>query len=62
MSKSFCKRIEIMANGRGEFTTMDDGYVYWFPSKGGGLDAVTLRALADILDQRNEKWDKQVKP
>lgn len=60
-SKSLCKRIEIMADGRGEFTTMDDGYVYWFPSGFGGLDAATLRALADILDTRNAEWDKMVK-
>lgn len=61
MSKSSCKRIEVIAEGRGEFTTMEDGYVYWFPSaNGGGCSSAVLRDLADILDRRNQVWDEQV--
>ena len=58
---------------RDEFVTLEDGYVYWWPTLkvvkhesggttggGGALSSETLRTIADELDRRNAEWDKQI--
>lgn len=45
---------------RGEFGCLEDGFVYYFPSKGGAIAAHQLRWLADELDRRNEEWQQQI--
>jgi hypothetical protein len=59
---------------RGEFATLEDGYVYFWPHMaavrhadgsytggGGAIAAHELRAIADELDRRNAKWDAEVR-
>lgn len=54
-------RIETTSDARHDFCTLEDGYVYFFPRRiVGALSAVDLRILADILDDRNAVWAKQV--
>lgn len=43
-----------------EFTELEDGYLYWFPSSRGGLEARQLRVIADYLDQHNKHWNEEV--
>jgi hypothetical protein len=46
---------------KNEFITGDDGYVYYWPEGNRGcLSSFQLRIIADELDNRNEKWDKQI--
>lgn len=41
-----------------DFVTDVDGYVYWWPTAGGGhWAAYALRIIADELDRRNKPWD-----
>lgn len=54
------ERVVRMASERGEFAELEDGYVHYFPGKGGALAAWELRALADELDRRNATWDAVV--
>lgn len=62
-----------VAQERNEFVTLEDGYVYWWPTLqavqhpgggttggGGALSAHELRAIADELDRRNAAWDAQI--
>lgn len=58
--KNISKHIVKLAEERGEFTTSEDGFVYWWPSKNGCLAAHHLRILADELDKRNAKWAKEI--
>lgn len=53
------KDIIELAEERGEFVKLEDGYVYWYP-KGGAISSYRLRAMADELDRRNADWDKTV--
>lgn len=46
---------------RGEFVTLEDGYVYYWPIAAGALSANELRIISYILDDKNEKWNVQVK-
>jgi len=45
---------------RGDYVTLEDGYVYFWPKGNGAMAAWHLRALADEIDRRNEDWDKIV--
>lgn len=56
MPQDIIKLIE----ARGEFITLEDGYVHYWPKSGGALAAAVLRVIADELDKRNAEWDKQV--
>lgn len=49
-----------MALASSEFTRMEDGFVYYFPSTTGGLDAHHLREIADYLDRENKRWKEDV--
>ena len=49
-----------MADERGEFVVQQDGFVYYHPSRGGGLDAGNLRLIAAELDLRNAEWEKNI--
>jgi hypothetical protein len=56
-------RLLKIANERGEFGELEDGYVNWWPtdsSRGGAISAWQLRTLADELDKRNAVWDAVV--
>ena len=44
----------------GEFVTLEDGYVYYWPRAVGALDAELLRMISYILDDKNIKWGVQV--
>lgn len=44
----------------GDFVTDVDGFVKFWPSKGGCLEAHDLRAIADELDKRNAAWVAQI--
>ena len=44
----------------GDFVTLDDGFVYYWPSGNGSLAAYVLRWIADELDKRNKEWNKQI--
>lgn len=47
---------------RGDILCGDDGYyVYWPTGNGGSLSSHNLRVIADELDRRNAKHDRQVK-
>jgi hypothetical protein len=45
---------------RKEFTYLEDGFLYWFPSNKGGVSSWQLRAIADYLDEKNKQWEKQI--
>ena len=49
-------RVIKMADERGEFQYLEDGFLYYWPSGGGAISAEQLRTLADELDRRNAKW------
>jgi hypothetical protein len=54
-------RIVEAAERGGDFTTLDDGYVYFWPTSScGAFSANDLRILADELDRRNKEWDDTV--
>ncbi len=40
----------------GEFVTLEDGFVHYWPHRGGGLSSHVLRWIADELDRRNADW------
>lgn len=42
----------------GEFDTLEDGFVYWFPNNKGAVSSQDLRNIADELDARNAEWSK----
>ena len=56
------QRIIKISEERKEFVTDVDGFVYWWPegSPNGHLASHHLRCLADELDRRNEKYQKQI--
>ena len=46
----------------GDIIVGDDGYfAYWPAKKNGYATSYFLRAIADKLDELNEKWDKIVR-
>lgn len=46
---------------KNEFVTLEDGYVYYWPTDNcGAIPAYALRFIADELDKRNAEWDKQI--
>ena len=56
-------RIIQVAEERGVFVTLEDGFVYYWPfgpRVGGAISARELRQLADELDRRNEAWNNQI--
>lgn len=56
-------RVVSISTQREEFVTFEDGYCHWWPSGSlnGALSSWHLRVLADELDRRNLRWDKQVR-
>lgn len=56
-------RVVSISTQRDEFVTFEDGYCHWWPSgsPNGALSSWHLRVLADELDRRNQRWDKQVR-
>jgi hypothetical protein len=55
-------RIIKMADERGDFVALEDGYVHYWPSQGsrGALSSWVLRMLADECDKRNAVWDATI--
>lgn len=49
--------VELM---RPDIISCDDGYKVWWPVNMGAFSAHTLRLMADILDEENKEWDKQL--
>lgn len=48
----------------GELIAGDDGYYLFFPDemcKGGGFTADNFRQIANLIDEKNKKWDNTVK-
>ena len=60
--EEYRQRIIRISDERKEFVTDVDGFVYWWPdgSPNGHLASHHLRWLADELDRRNEKWQKNI--
>lgn len=57
----YYKRVQEMSEERGDFIALEDGYVYFWPTRQlGALNSAELRIIADILDGKNRKWDAQV--
>lgn len=56
-------RVISISTQREEFVTFEDGYCHWWPagSQNGALSSWHLRVLADELDRRNLRWDRQVR-
>lgn len=56
-------RVVSISTQREEFVTFEDGYCHWWPagSPNGALSSWHLRVLADELDRRNQRWDKQIR-
>lgn len=45
----------------GQIFTKEDGYYAFWPEPGEGYwPAYLLRAIADLLDERNKKWDEEI--
>ena len=61
-TEEYRQRIIKTSDERGEFVTDVDGFVYWWPdgSPNGHLAPHHLRWLADELDRRNKKWQKNI--
>ncbi len=53
-------RIIQVADERGEFVYLEDGFLYYEPKGAGVLTAHELRTIADELDRRNKDWDDQI--
>lgn len=51
-----------MCDEWGEFISLDYGRIYWWPSSSvrGALLALELRAMADELDARNARGEKNL--
>lgn len=45
-----------------DFVCGEDGFYYWWPCPHGrgALDSADLRIIADEMDRRNSKWQKQI--
>lgn len=44
-----------------DIATAEDGFYHYWPSTSGGfLSAWQLRTIADILDEKNVPWKKQI--
>jgi hypothetical protein len=43
-----------------DLVTLEDGFIYFWASRNGALNSQQLRQIADELDKRNEKWQKQL--
>jgi hypothetical protein len=53
-------RVVRLANERGDFIRMEDGYTCYWPSSEasrGALPSWALRVLADEMDRRDAAWD-----
>ena len=50
------------ADELGEFITLSDGFVYWWPDRKVlcAISSHELRELADELDRRSAKWEKRI--
>lgn len=45
----------------GEVLAKEDGFYDFWPNLNGGYwEAHVLRAIADILDKKNESWQKEI--
>lgn len=53
-------RIIELADERGEFVYLEDGFLYYEPKGAGVISAHDLRQLADELDKRNKKWEEEI--
>lgn len=42
------------------FFRLDDGFMYFFPDRKGGISASQLREIADHLDKENEEITKSI--
>jgi hypothetical protein len=52
------ERVIRLADERGEFVKLEDGYTnYWPSSNHGALPSWALRVLADEMDRRDKGWD-----
>lgn len=45
---------------RGEFGQLEDGFWYYWPTRGGAIGATVLRLIADELDARNKKHEEEI--
>lgn len=53
-------RIIQIADERGEFVYLEDGFLYYEPKGAGVISSHDLRQLADELDKRNKKWKEDI--
>lgn len=44
----------------GDWLTIEDGFVVYWPTRRGFMTASVLRAIADELDRRNADWAAEV--
>lgn len=54
MDKELLERVEK------DFVMLECGYWHYWPTGNGALASWLLREIAEELDKRNEKWDKEV--
>jgi len=43
-----------------DFITLEDGFVYYWPSGSGGLSEGDLIVIADELRKRNAEWNTRI--
>lgn len=62
MDKNEERRLRViqMIDDRAEFGPLDDGFIYYFPNNGGGLQSHELRWIADELDKRNKPLEEDI--
>jgi hypothetical protein len=53
-------RIIELADERGEFVYLEDGFLYYEPKGVGCISSNDLRILANELDKRNKKWSDEI--
>lgn len=64
MTDEHRKRIEEVLDKHSDIIMAEDGYYVYWPDTVVGRGCCAshdLRVIADILDERNEEWDAQVK-
>jgi hypothetical protein len=56
----YAKLLISKVDERKEFSYLEDGFLYYFPSGNGALQSHELRIIADELDKRNKEWEEKV--
>jgi len=61
LREEFAQKIISKIEEHGDFITMDDGFVHYYPENSrGSLCEESLRVIADELERRNKTWNENI--